>query len=174
MKLYVIRHSVREEPKDFSHAEDGDLEAELTDEGIELAAAMGQWMADNDEIPNVLITSPAVRTLQTAEEIVRSITEAGYIAPDIQTDVTIGPKMSIRGLVQRLAVDKSQKRIAIVSHHESIENGLKALLVDNGDEPHVDMPAAAEMRVLKVDRDSGAWKEKQRVRPSDLGLADHY
>ena len=174
MKLYLLRHSVREVPEDFSEAEEGDPEADLTPEGEEIASAMGQWMADNEEIPTRLIVSPTVRAHQTAEHIADAIGHAGFVPPEIVQDVSIGPQQSIRGLVQKLAADKSQKGVGIVSHRASIVNGLKALNVDNGDDGKVDSPAMGEMRIVKVKRGSGRWEEKQRVRPSDLGHPDTY
>lgn len=174
MKLYVIRHGVRETPDDFTEAEEGDPEAGLTPEGEEIAKSVGGWMADNDEIPSLIIASPTVRTQQTAEHIADTIEAAGFIPPKVKTDVTVGPYQSIRGLVQQLAGDKSQKSVAIVGHKESIVNGLKALNIDNGDDAKVDAPAMGELRVLKVKRGSQRWEEKQRVRPSDLGHSDHY
>ncbi len=174
MKLYVIRHSVRETPDDFSEAEEGDPDAELTPEGEEIAKALGDWMAENDEIPSILIASPTVRTHQTAERIVEAIEGAGFAAPAIKTDVSVGPNQSVRGLIRRLSDDDSQKRIGIVSHRGPIVNGLKALALDNGEQIKIDDPAMGELRILNVKRGSRRWTEEMRIRPSDLGLSDHY
>lgn len=76
MKVYIIRHSVRETPDDFTEAEEGDPDAELTPEGEDIATNLGTWMAENDEIPSVLITSPTIRTHQTAEHIAKAIGDA--------------------------------------------------------------------------------------------------
>lgn len=168
MRLYLVRHSV---PDDGSPEEDDDDPA-LTDEGRIIAEAVGQWMVDNDEVPSVLIASPTMRTQETAEAIQKTIREAGLSEPDILTDASIGPHMSIRGSVLKLANDRGMKRAAIVSHHESIEHGLRVLNL----EPwiHLDIFAQGELRILKVDRDDGSWTEKTRVSPSDLALDDHY
>lgn len=173
MKLYVIRHAVRETPDDFVEAEDGDPEAELTSEGEEIAQSVGEWMAENGEIPSVLVVSPTVRAQQTAEIIARAIEDSGFVAPAIKTDVGIGPGQSIRALVRKLGEDGA-KAAGVVSHRAPIVNGLKALDVDNEAPRKVDNPAMGELRILKVKRKSGAWEEKARVRPSDLGHADSY
>lgn len=170
MRLYVIRHSVRETPDDFEEAEEGDPEAELTEEGEEIARSIGQWMAENDEIPTVIIASPAVRGQQTAELIAKEIEDAGFVPPDIKTDVGIGPHMSIRGAVLDQLKDDDAGRVAIVSHSQSIRNGLMQL----GDGEKPDPIAMGELRVMKVKRKSGKWQEKQRILPSDLGHGDHY
>lgn len=170
MKIYVLRHSIREPSDDFTEAEEGDPEAALTEDGEAIAESIGQWMADAEEIPSVIYASPTVRTQQTAEIIAKQFPAP----PQVKSDASIGPYQSIRGLVQKLADDKSQKGVAIVSHRGSIVNGLKALNIDNGDDSKVDDPAMGELRVLKVKRGSKRWEEKQRVRPSDLGGADNY
>ena len=176
MKVFLVRHSVREKPDDFVEAEDGDPEAELTDEGEEIATALGEWMAENDEIPSVLVISPTVRAQQTADLICAAIKEAGFVPPTVKVDVGIGPGQSIRGLVLSLGGDDDARGVGIVSHRAPIVNGLKALDVDNKEQRKVDNPAMGELRILKVKRKSGAWEEKKRVRPSDLvrGFTDTY
>jgi phosphohistidine phosphatase SixA len=174
LKVYLIRHSIREVPEDVLEEEDGDPDAKLTDEGEILAEALGVWLGENEEIPSVIYTSPTVRTQQTAEILVKEIGAAGFAKPEIAIDVSIGPNLSIRGLLLKLLDDKSQRGFAIIAHKETILNGLKALSVDSGDDTKVDAPAMCELRILKIKRGSGKWSEKARVRPSDLGLADHY
>lgn len=170
MKLYIVRHSVRETPDDFGDAEEGDPEAELTEEGEEIARSLGKWMAENEEIPSVLISSPAVRAQQTAELIAEELEEAGFAPPDIRTDVGIGPHMSIRACVLECLADESMGQVGIVSHRDSIANGLREL--GDGDKP--EPMAMGEMRVLKIRRKNGKWKERQRNLPSDRGQYDSY
>jgi phosphohistidine phosphatase SixA len=173
VRIYVIRHSIRETPDDFSEAEEGDPDAELTPEGQDIADALGKWMADNDEIPTRIVASPTVRTSQTAERMAKAIAAEGFVAPDVESDVGIGPFQSIRALVLKLGADGA-KRVAIVSHRGSIVNGLKALAVDNDADANVDNPAMGELRSYDVKRKSGRWSERARVRPGDLGFSEHY
>jgi phosphohistidine phosphatase SixA len=170
VRFLVIRHSVRETPDDFSDAEEGDPEAELTDDGRDIAEALGKWMGESGEIPTVLMVSPTVRAQQTAEIIRDQIEEAGFAPPQIKTDVSIGPHMSIRGCVLECLADESAERVGIISHRDSIKNGLQQL--GNGDKP--DPMAMGELRSMKIKRKSGKWEEKQRILPSDLGLSDSY
>jgi len=173
VKLYVIRHAPREPSDDFTDAEEGDPEAEITDEGKLIASAIGERMAQDGDVPSVIYASPTVRTQQTAELIAEAIGEAGFAAPEVKVDVSIGPYMSIRGLVLKLAADGS-KSAAIVSHQQSIRAGLQALNVDNDEPGKPDPHAAGEVRALKVKRKSGKWSEQSRMRPSDLGFSDVY
>ncbi len=173
MKLYVARHAPREPSEDFSDAEEGDPDAKITDEGELIAAAVGEWLAREDEIPTVIYAGPTVRTQQTAELIAKAIKDEGFVPPEVKTDVSIGPYMSIRGLVLKLAED-GEKRVMIVTHQQTIKAGLRALNVDNDDPGKPDPYAAGEVRALDVKRKTGKWTEDKRVRPSDLGFSDVY
>ncbi len=166
MRLYLLRHSVPED------ADEGDDDPELTKDGRKFAEALGQWMADKEEIPTVLLTSPKQRTMQTAEIVADAIGDAGLIKPEVRVDVSVGPHMSIRGCVLGAAQDKSMVRVGIVSHHESLEHGLRVL----NREPwvHLDMFAMCELRIVKIKRKSGTWDEHRRVPPSDMGGDDYY
>lgn len=169
MRIYVVRHSVPENPDDapFSGGDDAD-DPPLTQEGREIVKNLADWMKDKGEIPSVLIASPMQRTQETAE-ILRDRLD---IMPRVVTDLSVGPHMSIRGLVKRVLADESMTRVGIVSHHESIEHGMRVL--DMNPFVHLDQLAQGELRILKVDRETAEWDEHRRVLPSDLGGADHY
>ena len=171
MRLFLIRHSTREVPEDFSDAEEGDPEAELTDEGKAIAESLGEWMADNDQVPQAMLVSPTVRAQQTAEILCDKIEAAGFARPVMKTDVGIGPNMSIRQAVLGLLKDDSAEDVAIVSHKGTIKNGLMQL----GKNPDKPKPMAmGEMRSLRIKRRNGNWKEESSVLPSDLGHSESY
>lgn len=163
MRIYLIRHSA---PEDVSGDDDDD--PSLSDEGRKIAEALADWMRDKDEIPTILYASPMQRTQETAAILKDKLD----IMPRVATDLSIGPHMSIRSLVKRVSEDKSQVRVGIVSHHESMEHGLRELNRDPW--VHLDIFAQGECRIMKVDRKDGSWKEHNRVLPSDLGGSDHY
>lgn len=170
----MIRHATREPIGDFADYKNGDLDAEITKQGEIIATGAGEWLAQNGEIPSVIYVSPAVRTQQTAECIVKAIEDAGFVPPDIKVDVGIGPFMSVRGLILKIGTDDSQKRVGIVSHHETIRMGLQALQIDNETDEEIDNFAEGEVRILRIKRKTGKWSEEQRIRPSDVGLDDVY
>lgn len=163
MRLYLIRHS-QPEPNE---EEGGAADPALTDDGREYVENLAQWMLDKDEVPNILFASPALRTQETAE-----ILRDAFGLPSVETKQSIGPQMSIKKLVEKVAQDKSMTRVAIVSHHESIEHGLRVLNL----EPwiHLDIFAQGELRIIRVKRQKLTWEEHRRVLPSDLGGRDNY
>jgi|SRR6185312_7273274 len=167
MRIYVVRHS---HPADADYDEDGD--PDLDEEGVEIASALGAWMVEHEEIPTVIYASPMTRTTRTAELLRDAIAEGGFAAPEIVPDAGIGPHMSIKGLLEKVAADEASSRVAVVSHHESIEHGLRVLNEDPT--VHHDVFAEGELRILRVKRKNAKWEERKRVAPSDLGLYDNY
>lgn len=164
MRLYVVRHSL---PDYGDDPENPPEDPGLSEDGEEYARTLAAWMADKEELPNIIFSSPKLRTQQTAE-IIRDA--AGL--PEVILKGSIDSDMSIKKLVEKVAADKSMTRVAIVSHHESIEHGLRVLNL----EPwiHLDIFAMCELRILKVKRGKVTWSEHRRVLPSDLGGRDNY
>jgi broad specificity phosphatase PhoE len=167
MRVYVIRHG-----DDGSSGANGsdrieDEDPDLTPEGRDTIDKLAEWMLENNEVPNIIYASPMSRTQQTAELLASRLG-----VPVVKTDVSVGPDMSIRGRIKELAADDDVSRPAIVSHNQSIRTGLRAL--DQANKSVADSPAMGELRIIKVDREDGTWKEKNRVRPSDLGQMDRY
>lgn len=174
MKIYAIRHGYagdyigKDESANFVH-NPKDLARVLLPEGIAAAKAVAQWMQDNDQVPNAIYYSPVMRAVQTAKIIGRTLgvkcTEEPNLAIDKPWEM----------VVKRLAADDTMKRIALVAHSDNTVPGLRALnFLSGADKFSVDPIAMAELRILKVDRDSFTWDEQQRVLPSDLGQADYY
>lgn len=160
MRIYLVRHSIPED-------DDDDPDPGLTKGGVKLVERLAEWMVAKDEVPNAIYASPKMRTQETAE-----ILKDALGLPEVKTDPSIGPSMSIRGLVTQVAQDKAMTRVMIVSHHETMEHGLRVLNL----EPwiHFDIFAMGELRIMKVDRKDGQWNEHRRVMPSDLGGDDNY
>lgn len=168
VKLYLVRHSV---PDDIDEAglshDDPGFDPPLTDEGRDLAQALGEQIVQVEWVPNFILASPKLRCQETAE-ILRDV--CGL--PEVRTQESMGSSMSIRKMVLKVAQDKTFTRVMMVSHHESIEHGLRVLNL----EPwiHLDMFAMAELRRFEIDRKDGTWEEHDRIMPSDLGLWDRY
>jgi len=163
MRVYLIRHSVPEPDRE----DDPEFDPPLTDDGREYVQNLAQWMLDKDEVPSIIFASPKLRTQETAE-----ILREAFGLASVETKQSIGPNMSIKKLIERVASDATMTKVAIVSHHETIAHGLRVLNLDPA--PHLDMFAEAEMRIMKVGRKKFHWKEHRRVMPSELGGRDFY
>ena len=165
MRLYLLRHSIPADDLDDEGNPNDD--PPLTDKGREIVEALGQWMLDKEEVPNVILASPKLRTQETAE-----ILREAFGLPGVLTKGSLDSNMSIRKQVLKVAQDKTMTRVMMVSHHETLEHGQRVLNLDPW--VHLDMFAQGELRILKVKRKSGEWEEHRRMMPSDLGFSDNY
>jgi len=71
MQLYIVRHGVaidREDPKCPS-----DPERFLTDEGVEKTRQAAKGVAEIGAVPDLMLSSPYVRAVQTAEIFARAL-----------------------------------------------------------------------------------------------------
>lgn len=175
MRVYIIRHGYA---GDYIGKEGGasqwqrdpaDLARVLLADGIDAITSLGQWMADNDEVPSLILHSPVQRAKQSAKILAR-VTGAPK-----REEMTLEISKPLEMVVKKLAADPDAKRVALIAHTDNILPALRALNYLSGpDKFAVDPIAMGELRVLKVDRSTSMWTEKQRVLPSDLGQADYY
>lgn len=72
--LVLIRHAKAEK----GHPE-GDLARGLAPRGVADAQVLGRWLAEEELLPDLVLSSPAVRTRQTTEHVL-----AGAGVPDVE------------------------------------------------------------------------------------------
>jgi len=105
MELLLIRHAKAE-----SHSFD-DSGRVLTEKGVAQAQRVGEFLKENDFVPDLTLASPLVRARQTAEHFCVS---AGAGEPIIESWLACGmrPTMAMR----ELAAYSEFGRVAIVGH----------------------------------------------------------
>lgn len=121
MKLWIIRHA---------HAEDGtgcDFSRNLDARGIEQCEKLAEKIAGHPSKPELILSSPLNRALQTAEELCR---HAKWLSPVIQDWISCG--MSPRSAMRELAAFSEFSSIAIVGHQPDLSY-LIGHLCDRGD-----------------------------------------
>lgn len=161
MRLHVMRHAYAGE---FSEDPKKERERPLTSEGRQMAIAVAKAMIDADEIPNIIFASPFFRTTQTADIIGK------LLGVQVNTIDDLSPNRPIEDRLLELMSHKEQKRLMIVVHHDNSTPAFNHFAEDdNAWDPLV----MAEVRRVKIDRDSGKWKLRWGVKPSDLGLKDY-
>lgn len=79
MDIFIIRHGESEENAGTSTSDD----AALTPRGREQARRTGQWFAESELRPQCLFISPALRTLETAHFIRKTLPVAAVVDPDL-------------------------------------------------------------------------------------------
>jgi phosphohistidine phosphatase len=90
VRVYLCRHA---------QAAPGDPDElrELTPEGVEQARALGQLLAELEEPPRLVLTSPLVRARQTAAEIARAVRIEAVV------EHALGPGATAEGLATTLS-----------------------------------------------------------------------
>ncbi len=82
IRLILIRHASAE----VTNADSGDFGRRLTDDGRKKSARMASKLADLQIVPDIIISSPAARALETAEIFTEIL---GFPANQIVQEKTI-------------------------------------------------------------------------------------
>jgi phosphohistidine phosphatase len=112
-ELLVLRHGKSDWKTNTS-----DFYRPLNKRGKRNAQQMGEWLDDQDLQPDLLISSPAIRALTTAEAVCQAM---GIPANSIQTDKRIY-EASLADLRQVLLhISGSVHRLLLVGHNPGFE-----------------------------------------------------
>jgi phosphohistidine phosphatase len=141
--LYVLRHA----KSSWDNAKLADFDRPLNNRGETAAPFMGQLMATNGFIPDVIVSSPAVRARETA----RLAKEAAHISADIVHDERIyeASPRTLQSVVS--SINDRFDSAMLVGHNPGME-GIIRLLTGKSEE----MPTAA---LAVVDLDIQKWNE---------------
>jgi len=110
MKIYVMRHGPAE---DFASS-GRDADRALTPIGRDRVRAVAKLLASEDEAPRVIVSSPLVRALQTAE-----IVAAETSVDRVETARDLAPGGDSAAFVASLVRDR-RKRAMIVGHEPDL------------------------------------------------------
>lgn len=125
MKLYIIRHGAAAAKEDC----DSDADRPLTDEGRGQIERIARMLAALGACPSVILSSPFVRAVETAEIISQSLGGA-----PIETSVSLTGDYTAADVLD--AIDELDfKEIAIVGHAPQLDEVVSRLTV--GEEIHV-------------------------------------
>lgn len=121
MKLYVVRHATASSKSSWT---DDDALRPLTATGRKRFAAAAASIARVDAShPEVVVTSPLVRAVQTAEIFANAF---GNDVP-VEQDARLGLSLDAESLAAVLAEHRAARTIAIVGHNPSISKVLSAV-----------------------------------------------
>lgn len=111
--LYLIRHA----KSSWKLPELEDFDRPLNNRGLQNAPFMGKWMRKAGVLPDLIISSPAVRTLKTAELLAF---EMGYQRENIKlySDLYDASAATIRKIIS--TQDDTMKSLAIVGHNDGL------------------------------------------------------
>ena len=112
-ELLILRHG-----KSDWGTDDSDFDRPLKDRGKRGAQKIGNWLAEQNLPPDIIISSPAERALTTAEKACKSM---GYDTSIIQVNEAVY-NAGLSDLLQILSdVPESIKRVMLVGHNPGLE-----------------------------------------------------
>jgi phosphohistidine phosphatase len=153
--LFLVRHakSSRDDPAL------PDRERPLNDRGLRDAPRMGKRLAKRDVKPDLIVSSPALRALTTAQLIADEI---GYACKRIVADDRLYAS-SPRDLLSVIrALDKKLERVMLFGHNPEFTDLAHELSAEIGDMPTC---AVAEFRF-----DTKAWSDVGEIAPAKVTL----
>lgn len=113
LELYIIRHGIAAER---GEEYPDDSKRPLTGSGMAKLREAAKGLNELGVGFNVMITSPLVRTKQTAEIIAGTMKDK----PQVVTSDALAPAGTPAGVVQELAKHAKQARIALVGHEPNL------------------------------------------------------
>lgn len=123
MEIYIVRHGIaidREDPKCPP-----DPERYLTEEGIEKTKRVAAAVAAFNAAPDLLLSSPYVRAIQTAEIFAGAL---GYPKQKIRRTDLLLPGAEPTLFFRELAKDKQTSTLYIFGHAPQLDDLLSAAL----------------------------------------------
>lgn len=121
MQLYIVRHAPAEE---LSSGVRSDADRELTPKGRKLFRAFAQKIIQPDQAPQLILHSPLVRAVQTAE-ILREV--IGLNREQMKVERRLGPGVTASQMASVIREFKVE-RIAVVGHNPDVSHCTSALI----------------------------------------------
>ncbi|MBI2393443.1 MAG: phosphohistidine phosphatase SixA [Deltaproteobacteria bacterium] len=161
MKLYVMRHGPAED-----NASDGlDSSRALTVPGRERVRNVARVLVQMGEAPRAIVSSPLVRSLQTAEIVATSV----GLETAVEANRALAPRGHAHDMVRAFAA-QSRKRLMVVGHEPDVSL-LVAQLLDEG-LPHGFMKGMVV--AIRVPNEGGPCSLRFVLDPKTLQLmSDH-
>ena len=153
--LYLVRHakSSRDDPSL------SDRDRPLDERGKQDAPKMGQRLAKRHVKPDLLLSSPAVRALTTAQLIAE---EVGYMRKDIVVDDRLYASSADELFAVIRVLDKKLNRVMLFGHNPEFTD-----LAHRLSSEIIDMPTGA---VVEFNFDTNAWSDVGEVKPAKVAL----
>jgi phosphohistidine phosphatase len=153
--LFLVRHakSSRDDPSL------PDRDRPLDDRGRQDAPKMGKRLAKRDVKPDLLLSSPALRALTTAQLIAE---EVGFKRKDIVVDDRLYASNADDLLAVIRTLDKKLDRVMLFGHNPEFSD-----LAHRLSSEIIDMPTSA---IVEFNFDTKAWSDVGEVKPAKVVL----
>jgi phosphohistidine phosphatase len=153
--LFLVRHakSSRDDPTL------PDRERPLNERGLHDAPDMGKRLAHRHANPDLMISSPALRALTTAQLIAQ---ELGYEREAILVDERLYASTAENLLAVVRALDKKLQRVMLFGHNPEFTD-----LAHRLSSGIADLPTCA---VVELHYDTKSWRDVGSITPSKVAL----
>lgn len=148
--LYFLRHGPAGEREDWTSTGESDDLRPLTDEGIESMQQVAAAMSRMSLTYSAIITSPLIRTKQTAE-----IVHALYPEVPLIEDALLKPGMSSKALEKLRRQHKDHVDLLLVGHEPDFSEVIQALI--GGGRIEMKKGSLAYVRLNKEDKGELKW-----------------
>lgn len=141
---------MRHAKSDWSGPQTSDFERPINKRGTKNAMRIGEWMNENNHIPQKIISSPALRAKETIELVTEQISKFNL------EDLTYEDELYLAGFTQLIEFintykDKVQS-LMLVGHNPGIENLVNYLCDKSGDKETI--VTTANLFIFKFSSDS--------------------
>lgn len=130
-ELILLRHAHAEPPVSGQ----ADADRPLSAEGLATAEAVGRWLLEHGRVPDCVLCSPARRTRETLEAVLRV---AGYVDQRLEPDIYEATPGTLIDLIDRHC---DVGRLMVVGHNPGLEQ-LVALMESGQTGDYRGMPPA--------------------------------
>jgi len=139
-QLLILRHA----KSSWADSSISDWQRPLNERGLRDAPRAGEWLRDQSLIPDVIITSDAVRARATAAAVAKA---AGY-AKEIVIESSLYHATSEAVLGVLNGIEEHAATVLIVGHNPGLEDFVQQLAGE-----HHDLPTAALVHIkVAIDR----------------------
>jgi phosphohistidine phosphatase len=121
MQLWLVRHAVAAERDEFQGP---DAERPLTDKGRRRFRDFCEWLADQTELPQAVVSSPLLRATETATLLAKA---AGLKKSAIVSSELLAPGADLASLVEFVR-ENSAEIVALVGHEPDMSHYLAELV----------------------------------------------
>jgi phosphohistidine phosphatase len=150
MQLFLVRHGIaidREDPKCPAEAD-----RYLTEEGIRKTREVARGVAAISEKPDLLLSSPYVRAMQTAEIFASAFK---FAKQNIRKTDLLLPGSDVAALFRELARDKNVESVFCFGHAPQLDEVIAAVLGSKHDATSLKKAGAVCFNLRRIAPPSG-------------------
>ncbi len=164
--LYIMRHA----KSDWAAAGASDFDRPINKRGKRSAILIGEWMRENNRLPQKIISSPAVRAKQTTELVIKQFPSMNSGEVTYDKDLYLADPDTLIEVIQLYKNDLNS--LMIVAHNPGLEQ-LVHSLSSEADTDYRSMTTANLVIFEYLDNQFNPLTDKGKIiefiKPKELG-----